>query len=105
VPIVGPAPTACVIVVPPTPVSASQPVTLKAVVHPLRVSAIIPTGRVTFRKGSKVLGSATLDNTGTATFILPAGSLAAGTVYLSAYYEGDVRYAGDAGADMVTFTV
>jgi hypothetical protein len=99
----GTAPTACVLVVPPTAVSASKPVTLKAVVHPLSGSAV-PTGRVTFRKGSLVLGSATLDGTGTATFTLPAGRLAAGQYYLSAYYEGDRRYAGDGGADLLVLT-
>jgi hypothetical protein len=99
----GTAATACVLVVPPTAVSASKPVTLKAVVHPLSGSAV-PTGRVTFRKGSLVLGSATLDATGTATFALPAGRFAAGQYYLSAYYEGDRRYAGDGGADLLVLT-
>jgi hypothetical protein len=102
-PATGTAPAACVIVVPPTAVSASKPVTLKAEVHPLSGSAV-PTGRVTFRKGSLVLGSATLDGTGTATFTLPAGRFAAGQYYLSAYYEGDSRYAGDAGADLLVLT-
>jgi hypothetical protein len=94
----------CVIVVPATPVSSRQPVTLKAVVRPLGATAAIPTGRVTFRKGSLVLGSAQLDASGTATFTLQASILPPGQYYLSAYYEGNTLFAGDAGADMVVLT-
>jgi hypothetical protein len=96
--------TTCVIVVPSTPVSSRQPVTLRAVVRPLGSTAAIPTGRVTFRKGSLVLGSAQLDASGTATFTLQASILPPGQYYLSAYYEGNTLFAGDAGADMVVLT-
>jgi hypothetical protein len=101
-PAAGTSPTACELVVPP-PTPASRAVTLKAVVHGLSSSAV-PTGRVTFRKGGVVLGSATLDRTGTADFTLLAGTLAAGQHYISAYYEGDGRFAGDGGADLLVLT-
>lgn len=47
----------------------------------------IPTGNVTFKDGSTVLGTASLDNTGTATF--DAASLPVGNYTLTAYYDGD----------------
>ena len=77
--------------------------TLTAQVHGFTSSAV-PTGRVTFRKDNIVLGSATLDGTGTATFTLPAGRLPPGQYFVSGFYEGDARFAGDGGADLLVLT-
>ena len=73
---------------PSTPV-AGQPTTLIAKVS--FASSIAPTGTVQFMSGSTLIGSATLDNTGTASFIatFPVGNQA-----LTAVYSGDTNYAG-----------
>jgi hypothetical protein len=103
-PTTGTSMVATELTVPATPVSARRPVTLRVVVRPLNGSPVAPTGRVTFRKGSLVLGIVTLDRTGAATFTLPAGRLAPGQYMISAYYDGDSRYAGDGGADILALS-
>jgi hypothetical protein len=52
----------------------------------------IPTGTVTFKDGTITLGTATLDNTGTATFTTTA--LAIGSHPISAVYAGDNNFNG-----------
>lgn len=94
--------TAITAVIPPSASSsASGPVTIKAKVAPLSASSITPTGRVTFRKNTVVLGSTTLDRYGMATLVLPSRALAAGQNYVTAFYEGDNRYAPDGGSDFI----
>lgn len=66
-----------------------QPVTFTAsVMSPART----PTGTVTFREGTTVLGTAPLDGSGQASFTtsgLPAGSYA-----ITASYDGDSAFTG-----------
>lgn len=71
-------------------VSAGAAVKLTAVVTAQSPSAGTPSGNVTFNDGSTVLGSATLDATGTATFTTTA--LAPGTHTLVAAYNGNANF-------------
>jgi hypothetical protein len=74
------------------PASASmlgQSVMLTAVVSS---SASTPAGSVSFMDGSTALGTATLDNTGTATLTL--STLSVGSHSITAVYAGDAAYVG-----------
>jgi len=62
-----------------------------------------PTGSVTLKSGSYTGVAATLSN-GSATIIIPAGSLTAGTDTVSAAYTGDSNYTGATGTVSVTVT-
>ena len=73
---------------PTTPV-AGQSTTLIAKVA--FASSIAPTGTVRFMNGNALIGTAVLDNTGTASL---ATTLAAGNQAISAVYSGDANYAG-----------
>ena len=73
---------------PTTPV-AGQSTTLIAKVS--FASSIPPTGTVQFLNGGSVIGTAALDNTGTATFPF---TFASGNQVLTAVYSGDTNYAG-----------
>ncbi|MDB5352689.1 MAG: hypothetical protein JWN86_3936 [Planctomycetota bacterium] len=64
-----------------------QSVTFTAFVSPLSPGSGMPTGTVTFMDGSAVLGSGTLDGSGTATFSI--GSLTTATHSITAVYAGD----------------
>jgi hypothetical protein len=65
-------------------------VPLQATVVPATASGPVPGGTVEFRDGSAVLGTATLDPTGKASFA--ASGLALGTHALSAYYATSASY-------------
>ena len=52
----------------------------------------MPTGTVTFLDGSTVLGTGTLNETGTATYTTTAFTLAAGSHSITAIYSGDNNY-------------
>lgn len=67
-----------------SPATAGQTTNLRATVSSLTPGSIKPSGRVTFRDGTKVLGTATLQN-GIATF---AVKLTTGSHSLVAAYEG-----------------
>ena len=74
---------------PPTTVTTQQPVPLTAT----EISAPVggtPTGTVTFKDGTTVLGTGTLGagSPDTATFTVPAGTLAVGTHTITAVYGG-----------------
>lgn len=75
----------------PNPSSVGQQVTLTANVAAAGPGAGTPTGTVTFRDGTAVLGSAALAG-GSAT--VATASLAAGTHALTATYAGDAAFAG-----------
>jgi len=55
------------------------------------VQANKPTGTVVFYDGSSELASATLNGSGVGQIKLPAGTLAAGTYSMTAYYAGDAN--------------
>ncbi len=71
----------------PTPPVPGQPLTLTAKVT--FASSTGPTGTVQFKDGGTVLGTGTLDATGTASF---STTLSAGNHTLSAVYSGDTNY-------------
>jgi uncharacterized delta-60 repeat protein len=73
------------------PVFAHQSELLEFAVHPVVAGGVVPTGTVTLTDGGTVLGSATLDNTGQATFSTTA--LAVGTHSIEAQYAGDSHFA------------
>jgi uncharacterized repeat protein (TIGR03803 family) len=66
-------------------------------------SSGIPTGVVTFSNGTSALGTAPLDNTGTASFV--ASFSATGTYSLSAAYSGDASSTGSVSAPLVETVV
>jgi len=66
----------------------SQPITLTAVVSP--VPGRIPVGLVVFEDGSNVIGTGSLDSTGTATF--STASLPAGTHNFTAVFAGNSSF-------------
>jgi hypothetical protein len=75
------------------PAGAGQLVTYTATVTAaVPGQPVTPTGLVTFKDGSTVLGSGTLDGTGQASF----STLAAGTGYhaITAVYQGDPNFTG-----------
>jgi len=77
-------PTAVSLVSSANPAASGQPVTLTATAAG---SYAMPTGTVTFLDGTSVLGTATLDSSGIATF--STASLSAGSHSLTASYAGD----------------
>ena len=83
-------PTTTSLTVFPSPAFAGQSVTFSSTVTPLG-SAAIPTGTVTFYSAANVLGTATLDSAGHATFV--TNSLTPGTLSVYALYAGDTTYA------------
>ncbi|MFN8040949.1 MAG: Ig-like domain-containing protein [Acidimicrobiales bacterium] len=74
----------------PNPSVAGQPVTATAAVAAVAPGAGIPSGVVTFRDGSTVLGAATLDAAGVAT--LPVANLGVGAHSLTAAYAAAGGY-------------
>ena len=77
----------------PSPSTFGQSVTLTTVVTPVPLVAGTPTGSVSFFDGSTLLGSVTLDGTGTAT--LSTSALSVGThVITSVYSNSDGNFAG-----------
>ena len=74
-----------------TPVQG-QAVTITATVGVVAPGAGEPTGTVNFLDGSISLGSAPLDDTGTA--VLTTSALAVGSHSITAVYQGDANFAG-----------
>jgi hypothetical protein len=87
---------------PDSPTLYGQPARLVATVTPNVPTADTPSGVVEFTLGSTVLGTATLDPTGTATLTYP--NLPVGSENLVATYEGSVGFAGSA-SDVATQVV
>ncbi len=69
------------------PVATGQQFTLTCVVSSVMLGGTIPTGTVTFKDGSKKLGTAMLDVTGSATLVIVLSTL--GTHSLTASFSGD----------------
>jgi subtilase family serine protease len=67
-------------------------------------SSGMPTGTVSVTGGGYTSSSVALDNTGKASVLIPAHSLAAGSVTLTAAYSGDATYASTTGTGSVTVT-
>lgn len=76
----------------PDPSDIGQAVKFTAAVAPTLSGGGIPTGTVTFMDGTTVLGTATLDATGTASFSAPA--LTEGTHNVTAVYGGSPLFGG-----------
>ncbi len=72
-----------------------QAITLTATVTGTTPGANIPTGSVTFYDGSAILGTSTLNSTGTATWTTSA--LAVGSHTITAAYGGDGNFAASTG--------
>jgi sugar lactone lactonase YvrE len=73
----------------PNPAFAGQPVTLTATVAPAPTGA--PLGTVSFYNGSALLGTATVNSSGVATFV---GGLPVGVLSVTAVYSGNAGFAG-----------
>ncbi|MGA2743050.1 MAG: Ig-like domain repeat protein [Candidatus Sulfotelmatobacter sp.] len=73
----------------PNPAFAGQPVTLTATVAPAPTGT--PLGTVSFYNGSALLGTATVNSSGVATFV---GSLPVGVLSVTAVYSGNAGFAG-----------
>ena len=84
--VLQPAATPVTLTISPNPVPANASFTLTATVQ-----ANKPTGTVVFYDGSSELASATLNGSGVGQIKLPAGTLAAGTYSMTAYYAGDAN--------------
>src|SRR5207245_1572382 len=74
------------------PSVSGQPVTFTATVTARSPGAGIPTGTVTFKDGSTILGTGTLDGSGQGTFV--TSTLAVGSHSITASYGGDANFNG-----------
>jgi autotransporter-associated beta strand protein len=93
---IGQANTTTTLLSTPNPSNYGQPVTLIATVT--STTSGTPTGTVVFRLGSLVLGSATLNASGVATYTTTPFQLPGGTLTLTADYQGDTTFAPSSGA-------
>ena len=84
----------------PDPAVAGQSVTFTATVSPVPTGT--PTGTVSFYSGTTLLGTATVDSSGVATF--SDSSLTAGTATITAVYSGNAGLAGST-SEPLTLTV
>ena len=78
------------------PSGLSQAITFTATVSPVPPATGAPTGTVTFRDGTAVLGYAMLNSSGLATFTTTA--LAVGTHAVTANYDGDANFVASTSA-------
>jgi hypothetical protein len=74
------------------PAAIGQTITFSATVHVLAPGSGAPTGTVTFKDGSTVLGTAGIGSRTATTFT--TNSLAAGTHSITAIYSGDTQFIG-----------
>ena len=82
-----------------TPSVTGQPVTLTATVIAIAPGDGTPSGTVTFRDGSTVIGTATLDSSGVATFT--TATLAVGNHSITVVYAGDTDDFGSSSSTLV----
>ena len=77
-----------------TTISTSQSVTLTATVAPTVTPPLSQpiTGQVQFRDGTNVIGTGTLNSSGSASFTATGASLTPGTHSLTAVYVGDNNF-------------
>jgi Bacterial Ig-like domain (group 3) len=76
----------------PNPSTFGNAVTLTAVVGAMAPASGVPAGMVTFKDGTTVMGSRSLDSSGRATF--STASLSVGNHTISAVYGGDSHFTG-----------
>jgi len=74
----------------PTTVPSGAIVTLTAVASKAAGTTAVPRGTVTFRTGTRLLGTTTLDQTGTATFTASTQGIPTGPYPIAATYNGDL---------------
>jgi len=91
-PVVNPAATTTTVASSPNPSVFGQPVTLTATASAVSPGAGTPTGTVSFFDGATLLGTATLNAGGQATFT--TSTLAVGTRSITAVYGGDANFTG-----------
>jgi hypothetical protein len=84
------------------PAGVNQPVTFTATVSPVPPATGTPTGTVTFRVGSAILGTTTLNASGVATLTL--ATLSAGTHSISAAYTGAGNFLSSTSAPLTQAT-
>jgi Big-like domain-containing protein/VCBS repeat protein len=70
----------------------------------MTVNGTLPSGSISFKNGSSVLGSQALDKSGVATLVLPAPGLPAGTDSVTATFAGNTDYSAVTSAPL-TVTV
>jgi autotransporter-associated beta strand protein/VCBS repeat-containing protein len=99
--VVAQAATTTVLAPPVAPSAHGEAVTFTATVAPVAPGGGIPTGTVTFRDGAALLGVATLDGTGVASF--STAGLAVGNHAVHADFDGTADYASS--SVIVTQTV
>jgi hypothetical protein len=83
---------------PTTAISFGQTVTLTATIAPVAPGAGTPTGTVTFKDGSTVIGTGTLIN-GVVTFKI--NTLKKGSHTITAQYSGDANFTGSVSLSVV----
>jgi hypothetical protein len=76
----------------PNPANRGQRVTFAATVTPVAPASGVPTGKVTFKDGSTILGTYTMNSSGKASY--STSSLSRGTHNITAVYVGDDSYNG-----------
>lgn len=81
------------------PAVYSQPITFTATVTPKAPGGGVPTGTVTFKRGSTVLGTATLNGSGQAKLIV--STLDVGNRNITASYGGDPNFTTSTSATLV----
>jgi uncharacterized repeat protein (TIGR03803 family) len=85
-----------------TSVASGANVTLTVVATKAAGTTSVPRGTVTFKTGSLLLGTATLDSTGTATFTASTQGVPAGPYQVVAAYNGDP---GDSASTSASVTI
>jgi hypothetical protein len=96
--LVQPMATTVSVAVSPNPAPVTQAVTLVARVLPAGTASPGPSGQVSFVDGAVPLGTANLDETGTATLVVE--SLSPGSHLVAAQYLGDGSYAASDSAGL-----
>ena len=95
---VNPAATTTTVASSANPAVYGQAVTFTAIVAPVAPGAGIPTGTVEFYLGSTLLGSGTLDATGSASYTTTVGQLPVGSgLTITANYLGSTNYTASSG--------
>ncbi len=83
--------------------NAANPLNVTVTVAGPSGATAVPSGSVYLKYGSTTTAAATLSN-GSATITIPANTLSAGNLLITADYSGDANYAGGTGTDTVAIT-
>ncbi|MBI3409508.1 MAG: Ig-like domain repeat protein [Planctomycetes bacterium] len=83
----------------PNPATANQLVTFTATVAGVSSGTLKPTGMVTFRENTTVLGQKAANSLGVATFSILGSTLGSGTHTITADYASDIFFAASSGDD------